>query len=72
MAMYRKKSRGARVNRFGNAEKVIGIKPNRNGYPTGYVEIGNKLYQIGVSHANKDGYDYWVRLTHLNNRPTNF
>jgi len=62
----------ARVNRFGNAEKVVGIKPNRNGYPTGYVEIGNQLYQLGVTNSNKDGVEFWVRLTKLAKRPTNF
>ena len=61
-----------RLNRFGNAEKVIGIKANRNGYPTGYVEIGSQLYQIGVTNSNKDGVEFWVRLTKLAKRPKNF
>lgn len=61
-----------RVNRFGNAEKLIGIKPNRNGYPTGYVEISNQLYQLGVTHSNKDGVEFWVRMTKLSKRPKSF
>jgi len=61
-------ARAQRMNRFGNPEVVIGIKPNRKGYPTGYVELGGKLYQIGVTNSNKDGVLYWVRLTKLQAR----
>jgi hypothetical protein len=54
----------SRPDRFGNEYQLVNCKPNKNGYPTGYLEMGNKLYQFAVSENKKDG-GYWVRVTSL-------
>jgi len=51
------------TDRFGNAYQLIGCKPNKNGYPVGYIELGGKLYKIEPSPSNKEGVDYWVKVT---------
>jgi len=60
--------RNSRIDRFGNMTMLIGCKENKNGYPVGYLEIGNTLYKVEPSPANKDGVLYWVKLTKLNKR----
>jgi len=49
-------------DKFGNDQMLVNCKPNKNGYPTGYFEMGGKLYKVGVSNNLKDG-GYWVTVT---------
>lgn len=52
-------------DRFGNPYQVIGCKPNKGGFPVGYVELGGKLYKIEPSDAQKDGVAMWVKVTQV-------
>lgn len=62
----------ARTDKFGNPYKVVGIKDKKeNGFPYGYVEIKGQLYKLDVSPAEKEGTEYWVRMTQLKKRPSN-
>jgi len=53
---------------FGNDYTVVKLKPNKNNYPVGYVEIGNKLYKIETSDSKKDGVLEWCKITALPKR----
>ena len=55
----------AKVNtdRFGNAYQLIGCKPNKNGFPVGYLELGNSLYKVEPSESKNEKYLYWVKVT---------
>jgi hypothetical protein len=59
-------------DRFGNPYQVIGCKPNKGGYPVGYVELGGKLYKLEPSPSNKDGVQEWIKITQVkkNAKPT--
>lgn len=48
---------------FGNDQMVVGLKDNKNGFATGYIEIGNKAYRVQISDAKKDGISYWLSFT---------
>lgn len=50
-------------DRFGNPYQVIGCKPNKGGFPVGYVELGGKLYKIEPSESQKEGVAMWVKVT---------
>lgn len=58
-----------KVDRFQNPFQLVGCKPNKNGFPVGYVEIGGKTYKIEPSQAQKDGIAYWVKVTKINSKP---
>lgn len=60
------------TDRFGNAYQLIGCKPNKNGFPVGYIELGGKTYKVEPSRANKEGVEYWVKVTKVDpkKRPT--
>lgn len=52
------------TDRFGNAYQLIGCKDKKgNGFSQGYVELGGKLYKIEPSVAQKDGVEFWVKIT---------
>lgn len=52
-------------DRFGNDYTVIGLKPNKNGYPVGYWESANCLYKMEYSDSKKDGVLGWLKITQL-------
>jgi hypothetical protein len=54
-----------KTDRFGNPFQVIGCKPNKGGFPVGYVELGGKLYKLEPSDSQKDGVAAWVRVTQV-------
>lgn len=58
-------ARYTKTDRFGNRYQVVGCKPNKNGYPVGYVEVGGKLFKLEPSESNKDGVHSWIRVTEL-------
>ena len=60
------------VDRFGNPYKVVGLKPNKNGFPVGYITIGNTSYKIEISHAKKDGVDMWCKVTKMPTKKNNW
>jgi len=62
MAQYNNK------DRFGNAFKVVGCKPNKNGFSVGYTEINGVMYKLEPSPSNKDGVDTWIRITKMPKR----
>ncbi len=51
------------TDRFGNPYQLIGCKPNKGGFPVGYVELGGKLYKIEPSESNKEGVAMWCKIT---------
>jgi len=51
-------------DRFGNPSTLIACKPNKNGYPTGYVKLKGQLYQVAISENKKYG-GYWAKITKL-------
>lgn len=54
------------TDRFGNPYQVIGCKDKKgNGFPSGYVELGGKLYKLEPSSSNKEGVDMWIRVTQV-------
>jgi len=58
-----------RKDRFGNSYKLVGCKDKKgNGFPRGFVEIGGTMYKIEPSEANKEGVDYWVKITKMPKR----
>jgi hypothetical protein len=60
------------TDRFGNKYQVIGCKDKKEtGFPKGYIELGNKLYKLEPSKANKDGIDVWIKVTEVKKRSTN-
>ena len=53
-----------KTDRFGNLYQVVGCKDARNpDFNVGFIELGNKLYKVEVSAAQKDGVQYWVKVT---------
>ena len=50
-------------DRFGNPYQLIGCKPNKNGFPVGYVELGGKLYKLEPSLSNNEKYSHWIKVT---------
>ena len=60
------------TDKFGNAYKIVKLKKNKNGFPTGYVEIGNSLYKLDVSPAKKEGVELWLKLTKLNKKSSSW
>lgn len=57
------------TDRFGNPFQLIGCKDKKgNGFPYGYVELGGKLYKVEPSSAQKDGVEYWVKITAVKKR----
>lgn len=60
------------TDRFGNKYQVIGCKDKKEtGFPKGYIELGNKLYKLEPSKANKDGVEVWIKVTEVKKRSTN-
>ncbi|MBK5262374.1 MAG: hypothetical protein JJE17_07375 [Peptostreptococcaceae bacterium] len=61
-----------RQDRFGNKYQSIFCKENKNGYPQGYIEIGNKLFKIeparDSSENNKGDRGAWVKVTETKKR----
>ncbi|WP_294964985.1 hypothetical protein [uncultured Flavobacterium sp.] len=52
------------TDRFGNPYQLIGCKDRKGtGFSSGYIELGGKLYKIEPSVAQKDGVEYWVKVT---------
>lgn len=59
------------TDRFGQPYQVIGCKDKKgNGFCSGYVELGGKLYKVEPSQATKEGVDMWVKITAVKKRPT--
>lgn len=54
-----------RTDRFGNPTKLVGCKPNKNGFPVGYLEIGNQLYKLEPSKSNNEKYSHWIKVTKI-------
>lgn len=53
-----------RKDRFGNEFQLIGCKDkNGSGFSKGYLELKGDLYKIEPSVAQKEGYEYWVKVT---------
>jgi len=65
MAMYQNHT--IRTDKYGRATTLCKCKPNNNGFPEGYVELGGSLYKLAVSNNLKDG-GYWVNLTKMPKR----
>ncbi|MDN3673436.1 hypothetical protein QWY99_10265 [Flavobacterium branchiarum] len=60
------------TDRFGNAYQLIGCKDKKgNGFAQGYIELGGKLYKLEPSVAQKEGVEFWVKVTAVKKRPTN-
>ena len=45
--------RQTRNDRFGNETMLIGCKPNKNGFPVGWVEIKGQLYKLEPAKSKK-------------------
>jgi hypothetical protein len=59
------------TDRFGNLYQLIGCKDKKGtGFSSGYVELGGKLYKIEPSVAQKDGVEFWVKITAVKKRST--
>lgn len=61
-------NQGPRIStdRFGQPFQVIGCKDKKdNGFHTGYVELGGKLYKLEPSASNKEGVASWIRVTQV-------
>jgi len=58
-------------DRFGNPYQVIGCKPNKNGFPVGYVELGSKLYKLEPSDSQNPKYSHWVKVTEVKKQNKN-
>lgn len=56
----------ANLDRFGQAFTVVGCRDKKGkGFASGIVELKGQKYKIEPSRADKDGVDYWVRITKL-------
>jgi len=53
-----------RTDKYGRPTMLVKCKPNKNGFPEGYLEIGSQLYKCAVSNNLKDG-GYWIQVTKL-------
>lgn len=54
------------TDRFGNPYQLVGCKDKKgNGFASGYIELGGKLYKIEPSEAQKEGVMYWVKVTQV-------
>jgi hypothetical protein len=62
MANY--SNRSVRSDKYGRPTSLCKCKPNKNGYPEGYIELGGSLYKFAVSNNLKDG-GYWVSVTKM-------
>lgn len=53
------------TDKYGNPYQVISCKPKKKNpdFNQGWIELQGKLYKLEVSNADKDGVDYWVRVT---------
>ena len=70
MAGYRNNNRKnfVRRDRFGRPTHLVGMKDKKgNGFPYGYLTLGNKTFKVEVSDSNKDGVEQWVKLTEMAN-----
>lgn len=58
--------RGKR-DRFQNPTALIGCKPNKNGYPVGYLRVPgvSGYFKLEPSRSNKEGVEAWIRVTYL-------
>ncbi len=73
MAYNQNQRSNTRVDRFGNPYKLAKLVANKNGYPQGFVDIGNQTFKVEVSEGKKQdsrGRDvmFWVKLTKLQKR----
>ena len=59
----------ARLDQFNQPYQNVACKLNKNGFPVGYVTIGNKRYKIEPGQAKAEGVEMWVRITQVKNRP---
>lgn len=51
-------------DKFGNPFQLVGCKDKKgSGFGVGYAELGNNLYKIEPSEAQKEGYTHWVKIT---------
>ena len=55
----------AKLDRFQQPYQNVACKNNKNGYPVGYVTIGNKRYKVEPGSSNVDGVEMWVRITQV-------
>ena len=59
------------TDRFGNPYQLIGCKDKKGtGFSSGYVELGGKLYKVEPSQAQKDGVEFWVKITLVKKKPS--
>lgn len=58
-----------RNDRFGRPSMLVGCSDKKgNGFAKGYVKLGGKDYLIEPSEAQKEGVDFWVKITALPKR----
>lgn len=54
------------IDKFGNPYQLIGCKDKKGtGFSKGHVKLGGKLYKIEPSVAQKDGVEFWVKITQV-------
>jgi hypothetical protein len=62
--------RAPQVDRFGQTFMLCGLKDKEGkGFPKGYCTIGGKDFKFEVTPANKEGVEYWLRITKVKARP---
>ena len=53
-------------DRFGNPYQIIGCRDKKgSGFSKGYIELGGKLYKLEPSEAQKEGVEFWVKVTQV-------
>ena len=58
------------TDRFGNPYQLIGCKDKKGtGFSHGYIELGGKLYKVEPSTAQKEGVEFWVKITLVKKKP---
>lgn len=60
---YGERRQRVSTDRFGNPYQLIGCKPNKNGYPVGYVKLKGQLYKLEPSDSKKEGVENWIKVT---------
>ena len=66
-------AQGLRIStdKFGNPYQLVGCKDKTgSGFAKGYVELGGKLYKVEPSVAQKEGVEFWCKITLVKKRPT--
>ena len=57
------------VDKFGNEYQLVGCKDKKgNGFSAGFFEMKGQLFKVEPSVAQKEGYEFWVKITKVKPR----